>query len=243
MQFTFDKNDFLSYVDMAECIKNGRAAIVHDSADGLFLYEQKSGIYMLALDKMDGAGSVFNGFSFDEIAGKSGWLVAHGEIARQAVINHAKVLRETACYQIAYTKGKSLPVAPNLCFQEPTRREIEIIKKEYDKESPENIEMLCKNKCIYCGFLKDAEHGFEKGEFVGFIGRHPEGSMGMLQVFEKYRRKGYAEALESYMTNRFLSEGLIPYGHVIVDNAASMALQLKLGFEVAAQKVYWMKIL
>ena len=65
MQFTFDKNDFLSYVDMAECIKNGRAAIVHDSADGLFLYEQKSGIYMLALDKMDGAGNVFNGFSFD----------------------------------------------------------------------------------------------------------------------------------------------------------------------------------
>lgn len=242
MRYEALKKDILSYVDMAECIKKNAAKIVYEGENGLFLYEEGSGIYMLALSKKEAAGRVFDRFSFEEIARKSGWLVAHGESAREAVYQHAKVLRETPCYQIAYLKKELLPISANLEFRTPSRTEIEIIKREYDKESPENIEKLCAKKCLYCGFLTKEENGFEKGEFVGFIGRHPEGSMGMLQVFPKYRRRGYAEALESFMTNEYLKEGLIPYGHVIEDNFASMALQKKLGFEVADNKVYWLKI-
>lgn len=80
----------------------------------------------------------------------------------------------------------------------------------------------------------------KSGEFVGFIGRHPEGSMGLLQVFPEYRRQGYGEELESFMINRFLEEGRVPYAHIIVDNEKSMNLQKKLGYEVADKKIYWL---
>ena len=65
--------------------------------------------------------------------------------------------------------------------------------------------------------------------------------MGMLHVFPEYRRKGYAEALESLLANKYIEQGRIPYGHVVVGNDASMALQKKLGFQVADEKIYWLK--
>ena len=38
-------------------------------------------------------------------------------------------------------------------------------------------------------------HGaFQKGELLGFIGMHSEGSVGMLEVLPQHRRKGAATA-------------------------------------------------
>lgn len=74
--------------------------------------------------------------------------------------------------------------------------------------------------------------GFEGGELVGFIGEHPEGSMGMLEVFEGHRRAGWAQALEAAKINEQLSLGLVPWGEIYPDNRASLRLQRKLGLRV-----------
>ena len=58
--------------------------------------------------------------------------------------------------------------------------------------------------------------------------------------FGHNRRQGYGEELESFMINRFLEEGRVPYAHIIVDNEKSMNLQKKLGYEVADKKIYWL---
>ena len=73
--------------------------------------------------------------------------------------------------------------------------------------------------------------GFDAtGELVGFVGEHDEGSIGMLEVLPAHRRRGYAQALESFMINRHLAQGHTPYCQVEMANAASHALQAKLGF-------------
>ena len=120
-----------------------------------------------------------------------------------------------------------------LTFSYPKQTEIQTICQNYDKESPENIQKLADDKKIYCAFFEN--------EFVGFIGEHPEGSMGLLHIFPNHRRRGYAEELESFLINEYLQQGRIPYGHVVVGNEPSMSLQKKLGFEVAEEKLYWMK--
>ncbi len=79
----------------------------------------------------------------------------------------------------------------------------------------------------------------DRGELVGFTGRHAEGSMGMLEVVPEHRRKGYGEILERFMIRKVLSEGRIPYCHIIKGNDKSMNLQRKLGLEEAEEPVYW----
>lgn len=74
---------------------------------------------------------------------------------------------------------------------------------------------------------------------AGFAGTHEEGSMGMLEVFEPYRRRGIAAALEKYLINRTLEKGFTPYCQVFTDNAASIRLQEKLGLKLCRKEIYW----
>ena len=234
----FLQTDTLFYVDMLECISRGRAEIVYaecenPSLNGVLLYDKPSGIYMLAATKTLGACTALSCLQTKEVAQKSGWLVTHGDGAREAVYSKLHVVWETPVWQVAYLDTPPFAIKDGLRFGLAKREEIELIKKTYDKESPENIERLAKSGKIHCAFCGD--------EFVGYIGEHPEGSMGMLHVFPEYRRKGYAEALESLLANKYIEQGRIPYGHVVVGNDASMALQKKLGFQVADEKIYWLK--
>lgn len=223
------------YVDMAECVRRGAAQILYAAEDGVFLYEKSSRIHMLAADP----GAVLKILSisphFPE--GNRKFIVAHGEETRAGVYSRFSVRAETACYQVMYA-GAPIPLKGLLRFRLPGKEEKEKIKREYKLESPENLERLCAAGKICCGF---AEEGGREA-FVGFIGRHPEGSMGLLQVFPEYRRRGYGEELESFMIDKFLEEGLVPYAHIIDDNRKSMRLQEKLGYTFADRKIYWLAI-
>ena len=228
----FGRNKKL-YTDMAECVSRGAAKILYAGRDGVLLYEKSSGIHMLASEEKAAAKRILETLDENSLRERSGLLVAHGENARAAAYEMLNVEGETACFQVVYSSKEPRVLRGMLSFRKPERVEIETIKKEYHLESPENIEKLCAAGQIWCGVTGE-------GEFVGFIGRHPEGSMGLLQVFPEYRRRGYGEELECFMINVFLSEGRIPYGHIIENNSKSLNLQKKLGYEVADEKVYWL---
>lgn len=80
---------------------------------------------------------------------------------------------------------------------------------------------------------------FEDGNLAGIVGRHPEGCLGMLMVFEKYRRKGYGEALEKAKINDLIDRGQRVFEEVIEGNEISFALQSKLGFVKGDKTIYW----
>lgn len=77
------------------------------------------------------------------------------------------------------------------------------------------------------------------GSLAGFIGRHADGSMGMLQVFPQYRRRGYGAMLETFLINYIMTFGRTPYCDVYAANAASVALQRRLGLTAATGYTYW----
>lgn len=79
----------------------------------------------------------------------------------------------------------------------------------------------------------------ESGELVGFVGEHDEGAIGMLEVFQEHRRRGYAWELEGFMVNQMLEAGRRPFTQVVVGNEASFALQRKLGFDVLPRVQCW----
>lgn len=78
------------------------------------------------------------------------------------------------------------------------------------------------------------------GVLAGFIGTHPEGSMGMLHIFTEYRRRHLGFALEAEQIRRFLEQGIIPFCQIVDTNAASLALQKKLGMTFSDELVYWL---
>ena len=79
------------------------------------------------------------------------------------------------------------------------------------------------------------------GKLVGYIGRHAEGSMGILEVSPEYRRRKIAKALETYMINLSLEIGHTPFAQVVVGNEKSVALQESLGMCFAKELIYWME--
>lgn len=83
--------------------------------------------------------------------------------------------------------------------------------------------------------------GLFEGEcLLGFIGVHDGGGMGMLEVLPEHRRRGAAYALEAFLIGWHLQRGMTPYCQVVRGNAASMALQKKLGLVESAYPAIWL---
>ncbi len=99
----------------------------------------------------------------------------------------------------------------------------------YDEKK---IEFLMREKGIF-GAIVD-------GCLAGFIGIHEDGNMGMLQVFEKYRRRGIGENLERFLISYIMTFGRVPICDVDETNIPSVALQKKLGLTEAENHTYWL---
>jgi len=139
---------------------------------------------------------------------------------------------QTPCYRLAYLKNEPIQYEKRLDIRPATMEQLDLIAANYHIGGKERVVRRIENGQLWCGWLGD--------EFVGFIGRHDRGTLGMLHVFDRYRRQGYAHELESFLINDMLAKGELPRGDVIVGNEESLKLQKKLGFEVADSLVYWL---
>lgn len=73
--------------------------------------------------------------------------------------------------------------------------------------------------------------GFEEGRLCAFAGEHlSDGALGMLEVLEPHRRKGWGRALLAAKCLQKIQAGYIPWTQVWPDNVISQALHEELGF-------------
>ena len=82
--------------------------------------------------------------------------------------------------------------------------------------------------------------GYCKGEWIGFIGEHPEGSIGILEILPAHRRRGFGYDMENFMIARVYNRGQVPFVQVKVDNEVSISLQRKLGMTLADKSCFWL---
>lgn len=80
------------------------------------------------------------------------------------------------------------------------------------------------------------------GKLAGFIGRHGDGNMGMLEVFPEFKRRGIGGALERFLINYIMTFGRKPICDVFADNGASIELQNKLGLTPSSYYTFWCEI-
>ena len=80
---------------------------------------------------------------------------------------------------------------------------------------------------------------FEGDKLAGIVGRHPEGCMGMMKVFDGYQRKGYGTALTKAKINDLLKRNQRVFDEIIDGNDVSVAFHKRLGFIKGEKTIYW----
>jgi len=152
-----------------------------------------------------------------------------GEETSEITRSHFGFENGMTCHQYYYP----LKTIESDCeIETATLSDLDFITQHYDLADEQEL-----RETIQQGRLWVAR---DKGRTFSFIGRHEDGSMGMLRVLPQYRRQGWGERLERALTKIVLTQGDLPYGHVVVGNEASARLQEKLGFICCSQVVTWM---
>ncbi len=156
-------------------------------------------------------------------------ICVHEEGLRNYLMEHYGYENKEGCYSYSWWGGP-FQIEDN-DIRILSSDYLETITSVYAIDSEDSIRQLLADGRIAGLFIGD--------KLAGFVGFHSEGSMGMLQIFDEYRKHGYGELLEKYDINWALSEGRIPYCHVFFSNKASINLQNKLGLVRGDKPIWW----
>lgn len=223
------KKNRLHHMDMLEAIRRGQAHILGLRKDGVLLQDTKSGVYMLTAETRDAGERLLSLLPEEqEIV-----IVSHQSFMNESICARFGCSRADECCQASYTRKQPFET-------EEDGVEIRMLDETFTELVYEHYNLLHDRDYLRARLRDGVIYGaFVDGEPAGFIGEHEEGAMGMLEVFEPYRRRGIAAKLEKDLMNRQIAKGFTPYGQIFADNKASVELQKKLGLKVAAESVWW----
>ncbi|MEE0692575.1 MAG: GNAT family N-acetyltransferase [Lachnospiraceae bacterium] len=222
-----NKNRMLN-IGMLQVLHRGTAEILHACEKGVYLRDTVSNAYMLSSD--DDAMGIEWMHAFER---RSYSLM---QICSQEAAEYAKKRygfeTELTCVQAVY-EGKEAPQnSGKLSICEPDDETMELIASSYDKLSKDELWQIRSLHDLYAGYLDEV--------CVGFIGSHLEGSMGLLEIFPEYRRRGFAAELERFMIGHMLRQGLFAFAQIETWNEKSLSLQNKLGLRISEERIRWL---
>ena len=234
---TMMDQDPVRYIDMTEAVRRGIGTVLHTSPTAVLVGIPAPGCpgafdsYLMSCADMDAARLLCGLIS----AGDNFLVAAHEDF-------YLPLLRERfgldlflggPSYQAAYLTHDPCPApGSTLTIRQLTVADLPQVADNYKLEGEDYLRSLLERGQLF--------GGFQGGTMAGFAGRHAEGSIGLLEVFPAYRRRGFATTLERYMINQELALGHIPFGQVVTDNAPSLALQRSLGMTLSEGTLYWL---
>lgn len=214
--------DRFSYVDMISLLGQDECRISYEGPEGI--------IIMLGDDDFMSVASFGDWHGIlPHIDASCPLICVHDEGLRDYLMENEGYENKEGCYSYSWW-GSSFDIDDH---------DIRILGPEY-LESITSVYAIDSEDSIRELLRKGRISGlFIEGKLAGFVGFHSEGSMGMLQVFDEYRKHGYGELLEKHDINWALSENRIPYCHVFFSNQASINLQNKLGLVCGEKPIWW----
>jgi tRNA (guanine37-N1)-methyltransferase len=217
------------YADMISALRDNRNRVAYAEEDGVLLRMRSGDMNWLTAKTPEAAERML------DFTKRPDMFLIHQDFCKEIIARRFGFCEEMRCWQGAYFGTEPLPVVlpEGMELRDLRMEDLDLVMEKYTHADGD--------RAYIAGRIKYGMIGaYFGGTCAGFIGVHGEGSMGLLEVFPEYRRMGVASALEGAMANRMLAKGLIPFGHVVVGNEASRALQKKLGFTFAEQTVSWL---
>lgn len=227
--FYLNQNSLLN-IDILENIGRKHTEILFSTSDGVLLYNSNINLYMISAETEK---------AFNEMLpkiNKPNLIAAHQQFYMPKLHQVFPFPEIRTCIQAAYFSKNTLSInldsdAEIKCLNES---HLDILTEKYTHAADGTDYLLnrLQNGKMF-GYFKN-------GKIAGFIGTHGEHSIGLLEVFPEYRRMGIASALLSFMVNRRLNEGHIPFSQIEVGNKASEKLHQKLNFSISEEPMYWL---
>lgn len=223
--YKYLNKDRMLNIDMIDSLQSNEAEVIYAADNGVMIYNISGGSYLISADS-----------DIEKIlvcAPKDADIfLAHQDFYVPYIKHQFGLDNQMRCFTAVYTKAAAPQIDIDYDIKQLTLDYVDIVLDTYSHIN--NRDYICKR--IKGGYMYGA---FSGDEFMGFIGIHDEGAMGMLEVFPQHRRKGIGYALEAYLIDVLLKQGRIPYAHVIEDNLVSLSLQKKLGMDIINKKVNW----
>ena len=240
----------LHHMDMTELITRGQAELVYANGATICLYDKVSQIYFHTTDEKEtgliGLEAIKAHAKIHRSKEAADLMVLHQDYMKELATKVLGVEELMACKQVVYTKKEKLPITGLYRLDGKEAEDgmvtIKRIGKEYLGVVTSHYHTVDDPEYILDRMEKGVMYGAFFGEkLAGFIGIHAEGSMGMLEVFPKYRRRRVGKALETYLINVSLEAGQTPFGQVATGNENSTRLQESLGMCFSKEELFWME--
>ena len=219
-------SDYLLNISIIDPVKRDTAEVIYGAKDCVMIRDKFSGVIMLQTENLQLADRLL-----DTLPQSVTHIVAHNISLAELIERKLGYKRRVPCYQAVYGK-KPFEI-------DKSALEIRLMNEEDAEEagnmyfdSVEEAKEHIRQGLVYCGLYR--------GKIAAMIGRHYQGSMGLLVVKEEYRRRGFGELMEKFLINSLLEKELTPYCQIIEGNTASLNLQNKLGLDISENMLYWM---
>lgn len=219
----------LLHMDMLESVRHGTARLIAVSQHGVLLFNTACEAVMMSAQNETEAERMLA-----LLPPCAPMFVAHQNFYIGRVKSRFSFQKSITCVQAVYTKKQPLPELPNKVEIRVLGEEFLPFLEEHYSRASDDGSLLDRLRAgvMFGAFLRETP--------AGFIGLHEEGSMGMLEVLPKFRRMGVAQALETFLVNRLLAEGKVPFAQIVVGNEASLRLHRKLCFSVSQNTLCWL---
>lgn len=225
--------DPLLYFDLTETVRRGDGRLIYVCPTGaLAAYSnyakdgQDTGFTMFAADLPTAE------FLCSLLPSSTDYVTVHEDFYGPLLQNRFGLRLGQPCWQMVYPGTAALPLPElGLDVRQLDLSHLSQVSAHYSIGGDEYLTWLLERGALYGAFQDDT--------LCGFIGRHAEGTIGLLEVFPQYRRQGAATLLQTFMTNLELSRGHVPYGQVFDGNEPSLALQRSLGFHRSKGQLFW----
>ncbi|PKM72912.1 MAG: hypothetical protein CVU91_07770 [Firmicutes bacterium HGW-Firmicutes-16] len=219
--------DALHHIDMLEALKRGLGEVAFASDDGVAVLNMGY-TYMISAESEETLGKICAKLKRPQI------VAMHQARFVPLLQTRYGYKHQMECLQCAYLPKEKLDlrISEGIDLRELTLGELDFVIKNYDHLPDERYI----TERIGAGMIG----AFCGDDIAGFIGTHSEGTMGMLQVIPKYRRRGIAYTLEAALINDMLKKGYVPHAHIVTSNAASIKLQEKLGMSFSDRTITWL---
>lgn len=223
------RRDPVLYVNLLEAIRRDSGILLDVGRDGLLLFEQVSGAYMMSA-ATEGAYRRL----IQQVPRECDLFVGHEMWYLDRAAQWLGLKEGLVCFCAAWPSRTPAELPP---FQ----GELRLLGPEYAplvtahyQESDGDVARM--ERAIARGMPGI----FVEGELAGFVGFHDEGSIGMLEVLPAYRRRGLGEVLEKTAINLALERGKYAFGQVVEGNTVSLALQRKVGMVLSETRQFWL---
>lgn len=209
-------------------LERGTGKIIEQRPDAILVFDERSKGLMLACDDA----SVGEAMLERQLTEEHRLLMISNVALGKAMFKKYDFADGLECFQVAYYSDDMPEVSGTLDIRLAEEKDVQFLLENYDALSEEEMREEVK--------LGNILLGYEGNEIAGFVGEHLEGSIGLLHVLPKFRRKGYAIQLENAYIRKNMEAGFVPFGQVEIHNQASHALQEKLGLTRSEGTIIWM---